>query len=72
MDKDFFILLNPTRVSSYLKDCEELVNKSVRKSKRETTDPQVLHQCSRCERWVRDDELFTEGLCQECSFPLFI
>mgnify|MGYP003132498032 CR=1 FL=1 len=71
MDKNFFKLLDPTNVSTYLNDCEKLVKKSVRKAKRET-DPQVLHQCDRCERWVSDSELFTEGLCQECSFPLFI
>jgi DNA-directed RNA polymerase subunit RPC12/RpoP len=71
MDKEFFKLLDPTNVSTYLKDCEILVKKSVPTAKRET-DPQVLHQCGRCERWVRDDELLTEGICNECSFPLFI
>ena len=69
MDKEFFKLLDPTNVSTYLEDCEKLVKKSVLTPKRET---KVLHQCNRCERWVRDDELLTEGMCHECSFPLFI
>ena len=72
MDKEFFKLLNPTNASTYLKDCEILVKKSVPTTKRETNKPQTLHQCNRCERWVRNDELLTEGMCHECSFPLFI
>ena len=72
IDKDFFKLLNPTNVSTYLEDCEKLVKKSVPTPKRETDNSQTLHQCSRCDRWVREDELLTEGMCHECSFPLFI